>query len=115
MKKTKDEMREFIIQITAEKLGPIIGGDELFELEAIEIFKDLVERGVAKIGVMPVIMDDEESIQCITFFKTDPDNLKNEFVAIETGNTIHLDPNSAKVFTLSEDQYQQIHGDVKIS
>lgn len=109
MKDPKDQLRDTIVKITAEKLAPQLTRDSSFSHEeAVQYFIKLVELGRIKIGIMPFKEDGEEQIQSMTFIKASPEEGEDEYIAIDSGKKLKLDSETNRVFTLSLDQYREI-------
>ena len=108
----KDELREVIIQITAEKMAPFLAQRvSASKGEMIETFKRLVHYGRVKIGIMPFEEEGEDQFHSVTFIKSSADEDAYDWMALETGNPVELQPGLERVFTLTEEQYQLIYGD----
>lgn len=116
MKKIKEEIRDAIIEITAEKMAPILTSRiDASKAEMIETFKQLIDLGRVKIGIMPFNSGGEEKFHSVTLAKLETKEQKTNWMALETGNSVELDPELERVFTMTEEQYRQIYADNSIN
>lgn len=108
----KDELREVIIQMTAEKMAPFLAQRiSASQGEMIETFKQLVRFGRVKIGIMPFESEGQDQFHSVTLIKSNADENDQVWMALETGNPVDLQPGLERVFTMTEEQYQQVYGD----
>ncbi len=107
----KDKLREVIIQITAEKMAPLLAQRvSASQGEMIETFKQLVRFGRVKIGVMPFESEGQDQFHSVTLIESSADEDDQVWMALETGKPVELRPGLERVFTLTEEQYQQVYG-----
>ncbi len=112
MEDLKDELREVIIQMTAEKMAPFLAQRvSASQGELIETFKRLVQFGRVKIGIMPFQSEGQDQFHSVTFIKANPDDEEQTWMALETGNPVEIEHGLEKVFILTEEQYQKVYGD----
>ena len=107
----KDELREVIIQVTAEEMAPFLAQRiSASQGEMIETFKQLVKFGRVKIGIMPFESEGQDQFHSVTLIKSSSDEEDHVWMSLETGNPVGLHAGLERVFTLTEDQYQQVYG-----
>lgn len=111
MNKIKAELREVIIHVTAEKMASILAARiPSSPGDLVETFKRLVRSGQVKIGVMPFQAEGVEQFHSVTFIRETTQHRESRWMALETGKPVDLKPEAGRVFTLTEEQYQQVYG-----
>lgn len=115
MDKIKEELREAIIELTAEKMAPILAPRvSASKEEMIETFKQLIAFGRVKIGIMPFQSEESEQFHSVTLVKLGTEQESAKWMALETGNPVDLRPETERVFTMTEEEYQQVYGNGSI-